>query len=915
MADRVVRVTLSASVQQYVAGMERARRATRETGTEAERLAQRGRDFQMLGRAGLAMGAALGVGLTLAVSKAADFNQAMSYVDAATHETAENMGLLRDAALEAGASTVFSATESANAIEELGKAGLSTADILAGGLKGSLDLAAAGGLGVAEAAGSMATALQQFGLEGGDSAHVADLLAAGAGKAMGDVSDLSMALSQAGLVANSTGLSIEETTGGLSAFASAGLLGSDSGTAFKSMLQRLTPQSAEAKAKMDELGISAYDANGQFIGLAQFAGNLQGALRDLTPEQRNAAQAVIFGSDAVRASNVLYEEGAEGIQDWIDKANDQGYAADTAARRLDNLKGDIEQLGGAFDTALIKTGSQANDALRILTQTVTGLVDGFNSAPEPVQGIALGIGALAAAGALAGGAFFTLVPKIAEFRTATEGMGAGVQRTTRFMAGFAKGLGIAAAVGVLSVALDALQDQLDRAAGVGDKLNNTLATTMDTSKLLTNAFKDKTWQQYGADIDSVTGKFGDFIETTSQAPDTRWMGGLNGFFGLDPDADRARDQYAELGKQLGLLASSDAPKAREWLAKLREEHHLTDDQLTKLIDLMPEYKSALLEQATAAGVDASDANVLLDVALEGVGDSSVVAAEGLDKVTGTAGQTSEQIEGLVASIRDYGSATADLINANSDLYQSIDDARAAWGAEGFAATLDLTSQAGRDNTDMLLGIAEAANNAAAETYDQTLSQDELISKLNEGREALYNEARQFFDSDEAARAYVDSLMKTPEQVTTEVQLNGVSAAQAQIDAFIAAYQGKTITMQMFLESSGGDAGLAASAARYTGQAQEYFESHAGGGTVGGKGTSKSDSVYTRLSRGEEVIQEPYASQFRSELKLMNVGVSPGGMGGPVTNNWTIVAPDGPSAHTMGKSAAAYATRKQRRKFA
>ena len=795
------------------------------------------------------MGTAIGVGLGVAISKAADFNQAMSFVDAATHETASNMSLLRQAALDAGASTVFSATESANAIEELGKAGLSTSDILSGGLAGSLDLAAAGGLGVAEAAGYAATALKQFGLNGADTSHVADLLAAGAGKAMGDVSDLSQALNQAGLVANSSGLSIEETTGALSAFASKGLLGSDAGTSFKTMLQNLTPQSAKAKEKMDELGVSAYDASGHFVGLSQFAGNLRQSMLDLTPEARSAAMSIIFGSDSVRAANVLYEEGSVGIQNWIDKVNDQGYAADTARRRLDNLKGDVEQLGGALDTALISTGSQANDALRVLAQAGTSLVDNFNAMPEPLQAVGLGIGVVAAAGTLAGGAFFSLTPKIADFKSTVEGMGPGVQRASRILGAFAKGLAIGAAVSAASAALEAIQGQLDKTAGVGDKLNNTLSTSSkDTKRLLEEAFGTKTWQQYGADLDTVTQKFGDFIDQTSQAPDTRWLGGLNGVLGLDPDADRARDQFDELGMQLAEIAKSDAPKAQATMRALREEYNLSDEQLTKYINLMGPYKSALTEQATAAGLSADD-QTLLRIALQGTGQASAEAGAGLEHVTSVAGMTSEQIQGLIDSIKDYGSATTDIINANSDLYQSIDDAKEAFADEKFVNTLDLTSQAGRDNTKALLGIAEAGNAAAAQTYQNSMNLDELTGKLNEGRQALYDQARQFFDTDEAAWHYVDTLMKTPDQVQTQVQLNGVNEAQAQIDAFVAQYQGKTITMQMFLESSGGDAGLAASAARYTAQAQQYYSENPNANANGGLYAYANGGIATGIYAG------------------------------------------------------------------
>src|SRR5690606_9186339 len=110
--------------------------------------------------------------------------------------TAENMNLLREAALEAGKRTAFSATEAADAITELAKAGVSTADILEGGLNAALDLAAAASIEAGEAAEYISSALTQFGLKGKDASHVADLLAAGAGKAQGEVSDMGYALAQ-----------------------------------------------------------------------------------------------------------------------------------------------------------------------------------------------------------------------------------------------------------------------------------------------------------------------------------------------------------------------------------------------------------------------------------------------------------------------------------------------------------------------------------------------------------------------------------------------------------------------------------------------------------------------------------------------------------------------------------------------
>ena len=105
------------------------------------------------------------------------------------------------------------------------KAGVAAKDVLAGGLSGALDLAAAGQMDVASAAETTATALNQFNLQGNQASHVADLLAAGANAAQGEVSDMAMALAQGGLVAHQTGLSVEETVAALTMFAKAGMIG------------------------------------------------------------------------------------------------------------------------------------------------------------------------------------------------------------------------------------------------------------------------------------------------------------------------------------------------------------------------------------------------------------------------------------------------------------------------------------------------------------------------------------------------------------------------------------------------------------------------------------------------------------------------------------------------------------------
>lgn len=342
MGDRTVAVKLTLRNEGFVAGLREASRQAKDFNNHVLDGAHKNKaGLDQMAKGFATVGLAAGAAFVLAVKKFADFDQAMSKVRAATHETAGNMQALRDAALDAGAKTAFSATQAAGAIENLAKAGVSTKDILGGGLKGALDLAAAGSLDVGDAAEIAATAMTQFGLSGKDVPHIADLLAAAAGKAQGEVSDMAMALKQGGLVAAQMGLSIEETTGTLAAFASAGLIGSDAGTSFKTMLLKLANPSKEAAQSMQALGIAAYDTKGNFVGIAPLAEQLHQKLSKLAPAQRDAALATIFGSDAIRAANVLYKNGAAGIADWTTKVNDTGYAAETAALKTDNLKGEI----------------------------------------------------------------------------------------------------------------------------------------------------------------------------------------------------------------------------------------------------------------------------------------------------------------------------------------------------------------------------------------------------------------------------------------------------------------------------------------------------------------------------------------------------------------------------------------------
>ncbi|MDH7891132.1 phage tail tape measure protein [Bifidobacterium catenulatum] len=375
-------IRLMADTASYEAAMTRAGSTAK---TVASGMENTGRKSALIASGMTAAGLAVAAFGVAAVKMAADFDRQMSTVQANTGATGAQLDQLRAAAIEAGASTVYSATDSADAINDLGKAGMSVTDILTGGLSGALNLAASDGMAVGDAAEYMANALSMFHLKGSQASQVADTLAAGAGKAVGNVSDFGEALNNCGAQANSFGMNVQETTGVLALFAQNGTIGAEAGTQLNSMLMKLAAPSAEASNTMKELGISAYDAQHHFVGMANFAGQLQKAEKNLTDEQRNQANATIFGSYAIKAANYLYEAGESGVNKWTKAVSESGYAAEQADAKNNNLKGDLENLSGSMESLMISVGEGAQGPLRKMVQGLDTLVDAFAGLPSGAQ--------------------------------------------------------------------------------------------------------------------------------------------------------------------------------------------------------------------------------------------------------------------------------------------------------------------------------------------------------------------------------------------------------------------------------------------------------------------------------------------------------------------------------------------------
>lgn len=309
-------------------------------------------------------------------------------VDGQTRD--EIMSQVRARAMQLGQDTVFGNTEVAKGMTELIKAGVQLKDVLGEASEAALNLATAGGLDLAESAETMSTAMNAFKVN--DATHAANILAGAANASATDVHELRYALSMCSAVASGAGVSFEDTNTTLAVFAQNGLKGSDAGTSLKTMLSNLIPKTKtqiEAFSKLNlltEKGTSAFfDQQGKVKTLAEIAGLLQDRLKGMTKEEQLATLYDMFGSDAIRGGMILMREGAEGVTKMFNEMN-KVTAKDVAITMLDNLKGDIEELSGAWENFQITLMSgSANSGLRGLVQELTdivkvataGLKDGF----------------------------------------------------------------------------------------------------------------------------------------------------------------------------------------------------------------------------------------------------------------------------------------------------------------------------------------------------------------------------------------------------------------------------------------------------------------------------------------------------------------------------------------------------------
>lgn len=369
---------------------------------------------------------------------AGDFESSMNTVRAVSGVTAEEFDILNKKAKQLGATTQFSAKEAADAMGELAKNGLNFNQIMSGALDASLSLAAATKTDLANAANIATDAMLQFGASASELPGIIDKIAGLTVASKFGIQDVALALANAGGVAGSMKIPFEQFATAIAATSSLFSSGADAGTSFKTFLQRLSPQTKDAKDMMAKLNLTFFDSQGKMDSLSTISEKLKNATKNLSDEQKQNALNTIFGSDAIRTAIALANQGAEGF-DKLGQAIGKVSAADLAKIQMEGFNGAIKGLSSAFEALQLAIAGSG------LLEFFTGLI---NSTTTVLQKLSTLNPAILKFGSILAGLLATLGPvlfAVGKLSTALPILFASVSKGAMVFVNFGKAVAAASA--------------------------------------------------------------------------------------------------------------------------------------------------------------------------------------------------------------------------------------------------------------------------------------------------------------------------------------------------------------------------------------------------------------------------------------------------------------------------------------
>lgn len=739
------------------------------------------------------------------VEVAGNFGQAMSAVEAIANSNTSEMAALTAEAKELGATTKFTAQQSANAMEYMAMAGWDAREML-NGMDGVINLAAAAGEDLAQVSDIVTDNLSAFGLKASDTAHFADVLAAAAANSNTNISIMGETFKSSSSVAGALGYSVEDVAVMVGLMANNAVKGSRAGTALRNIFNGLLGGVTLTAEAFGELDYSAVNSDGSMKGLMETVKDLRGYFDEMTEAERVNNAMAIAGMRGYNGLLAILNATDEDFQSLYASINDCSGAAERMAKvKLDNLNGDITLANSAMEALQSTIGEQFNPELRELTQLKTELLNGLNDFIIENPALAKGVMAGAAAFGVMGTAIIGVNAAIKVFKAlelatlftgpagVLLGVAAGIAGVTAAVVGFVEATRDGGpAVRELTEAARELNEAIEEA---GATCEDTTASTLAAADVA-NSYIDK--------LEAM----GD-MANASDKEQKQYQNTLALLLQVMPELSdcisTTTDEYGRATYTLETTTEALRANTEEWKRNAKAQAYQE-----YLNTLMEQYNGVMLEAAeneiglTQARYELEAASQKYNAAIERMNELWAEASEEADRQYREYGVLGDATGYLSQEYYDLQNSLSDLSNEVWEAQSSVKahekaiakDAEAVAAAE---AEMNAAEQAVNELTEAMGDYSDGQANTAAqesavrEALDGTMAS---VQALTEAYADAYDEALESFSGqfglfDEA---------KADAEAT-------VAAAQEALNTQLSFWQGYAANIAALKEISAEDLGV------------------------------------------------------------------------------------------------------------
>lgn len=747
-------------------------------------------------------GAAIVATTALTVRSAIQWESAWAGVTKTVDGTAEELAEVEGGLRGLGSVLPASSNEIAAVAEAAGQLGVETPNVVAF-TRTMIDLGETTNLSANDAATALARFMNVMGTSQDQVSNLgSSVVELGNNYATTEAEIVSMATRLSG-AARQVGLTEGETLGLAAALSSVGIEAEAGGTAISKVMINIASAVDEGGESLtafsDVAGVSAEDFAAQWksdpgAAMATFVAGLADAesqgkstfavLEDLGITEQRMRDALLRAAAASDQFTTAMSTGNEAFEE-------NNALQEEAAKRYETVEAQLGIMRNRINDAAIDLGSVFLPAVADAAGAIGDFADGFADLDPYLQEAVVVGGLLIGVVALVGGVALLAVPKIVAFRTAMATLTTQAPRLTGALGKTAAFLGgpWGIAIGVAVGGAMLLQKHIDSLKASSEEFQNVIQNASSAEDLFKIADQGTIISDLNKSIESAE-KFQESLNTISTNDFAR---------GMSISLSQLKTRLGEIGDELAATAQTDLPAAQEAFSLLADDMELSKDQQIQLLDSMPAYKAALVEQATQLGInvtstdEAANSTELLELAQgDGVVQSESAARAYIDAADG-ASALSQDLDQLIETLNEANGVNQDAISANSDYQQTLSDVgdqiqNIKDGTEGYAAGLDLSTQAGRDNTQMLQDLAQDSQDAAQAQLDLDGNTQTYIQSLQDGRQKLIDSAIAMGASEEAAIDLADKIYKIPTQreveilVETEEAQRRVNALRQAIDA-------------------------------------------------------------------------------------------------------------------------------------